>query len=396
MHIKPLILLELWCLVSHVTPGNSAILCLCLGRDILVWLLSSGILGLGKNICTEQRWLPQPNFEYNEEVGDVCWTMLMYAYHCLSVLPPASQISAWTILPSGLVSDASEMLSPAFVSELPKTSRFLKPENGDSTVALLRQQHPRQFHLHKHVRGICKIGFAVFCLISSYDAMLVSLLSWLDFKLHQPLEGSWHSPMFLTSVSRLLIRNDWKLGLWWRLCFCGIPWSFPDAWGQQKLICNPFQCFPCISMHFHAFFIIFHVSSICLHFVSAPWTLTCFDRVFRLGWSCLARVEEWRFFGEQNEKSLSMYEKVYIKYVYIYTWFNDYWEWIMHLWHPLTPCHSSTHLCLRLRQTWTSNISPMDGLKDFLEHVECQDSSDRFVSGFRVRFSVASIHLMQL
>ena len=38
----------------------------------------------------------------------------------------------------------------------------------------------------------------------------------------------------------------------------------------------------------------------------------------------------------------------------------------------------------------------MDGLKDFLEHVECQDSSDRFVSGFRVRFSVASIHLMQL
>lgn len=122
MHIKPLILLELWCLVSHVTPGNSAILCLCLGRDILVWLLSSGILGLGKNICTEQRWLPQPNFEYNEEVGDVCWTMLMYAYHCLSVLPPASQISAWTILPSGLVSDASEMLSPAFVSELPKRS----------------------------------------------------------------------------------------------------------------------------------------------------------------------------------------------------------------------------------------------------------------------------------
>ena len=165
--------------------------------------------------------------------------MLMYAYHCLSVLPPASQISAWTILPSGLVSDASEMLSlsPAFVSELPKRScqklqGFWSQKMATPQLHCWGNQHPRQFHLHKHVRGICKIGFAVFCLISSYDAMLVSLLSWLDFKLHQPLEGSWHSPMFLTSVSRLQIRNDSKLGLCWRLCFCGIPWSFPDAWGQ--------------------------------------------------------------------------------------------------------------------------------------------------------------------
>lgn len=223
------------------------------------------------------------------------------------------------------------------------------------TVALLRQQHPRQFHLHKHVRGICKIGFAVFCLISSYDAMLVSLLSWLDFKLHQPLEGSWHSPMFLTSVSRLLIRNDWKLGLWWRLCFCGIPWSFPDAWGQQKLICNPFQCFPCMSMHFSSF-------STCLLFAFilfphlGPWPAST-ESSDLAGAAWHGSKNDDFLENKMNKVCLCMkkYEKVYIKYVYIYTykymWFNDYWEWIMHLWHPLTPCHSSTHLCLRLRQT---------------------------------------------
>lgn len=166
-----------------------------------------------------------------------CWCMLIIAY-LFCPLPRRFLLEQFCLLALSQMPVRCCHYHQRLFQSCQKLQRFLKPENGDSTVALLRQQHPRQFHLHKHVRGICKIGFAVFCLISSYDAMLVSLLSLLDFKLHQPLEGSWHSPMFLTSVSSVQIRNDWKLGLWWRLCFCGIPWSFPDAWGQQKLIWN--------------------------------------------------------------------------------------------------------------------------------------------------------------
>ena len=204
-----------------------------------------------KVTSTTQLWIQWRSWGCMLNDADVCLSLLICFAPCLADFC-LNNFAFWPCLRCQWDAITSVCFRVA-KTQLPKTSRFLKPENGDSIVALLRQQHPRQFHLHKHVRGICKIGFAVFCLISSYDAMLVSLLSWLDFKLHQPLEGSWHSPMFLTSVSRLLIRNDWKLGLWWRLCFCGIPWSFPDAWGQQKLICNPFQCFPCISMHFSSF-----------------------------------------------------------------------------------------------------------------------------------------------
>ncbi len=97
-----------------------------------------------------------------------------------------------------------DYLSPAFVS-VAKTRSFkgfwgfwsMKQPKSGSTVAL-RQRHSWQFHLHKHVQGICKIGFAVFCLaVSSYNAMLVSLLSWLDIKLYKyRLKGPDIAPCF--------------------------------------------------------------------------------------------------------------------------------------------------------------------------------------------------------
>lgn len=133
MHITPLILLELWCLVSHVTPCNSAILCLCLGRDILVWLLSSGILGLAKIVSNEQRWLPQPNFEYNEEVGDVCWTMLMYG-DLFCPLPRRFLLEQFCLLAlSQMPVRCCRYLSPAFVSELPKRTQL--PKNSKVSEA---------------------------------------------------------------------------------------------------------------------------------------------------------------------------------------------------------------------------------------------------------------------
>ena len=139
------------------------------------------------------------------------WCMLIDAV-CWSVLPPASQISAWTILPSGLVSNASETICHQLLFQLPKhaaskvSGAFWSSQKVAPRLHCWGNDIPGSSTYTSMCKGYAKLVLPCFALLSvaTMPCWSVCYYDLTSSCINQPLEGSWHSPMFLMCASRFL------------------------------------------------------------------------------------------------------------------------------------------------------------------------------------------------